>query len=91
MTDTPGGAPAPPKRSILRTVILVVATVAVVGMALVGYARYAMARDTNLAVGSVAPDFTLPDQNGTPITLSEVLADHRGAIVAFYPQDFTPG
>ncbi len=39
----------------------------------------------------VAPDFTLPDQNGDPVTLSKVLVDHRGAAVVFYPKDDTKG
>ncbi len=40
-------------------------------------------------IGSLAPDFTLPDQNGTPHTLS----DSRGkrALIYFYPKDDTPG
>ena len=39
--------------------------------------------------GDPAPDFTLPDQDGAPFTLS----DHRDArvIVYFYPKAFTPG
>ena len=39
----------------------------------------------------IAPDFTLPDQNGNPVTLSKVLKDHRGALVVFYPKDDTKG
>ncbi len=39
----------------------------------------------------IAPDFTLPDQNGNPVTLSKVLDDHRGAVVVFYPKDDTKG
>lgn len=43
---------------------------------------------TPLTVGDVAPDFTLPTDNGT-FTLS----DHRGTkvIVYFYPAAMTPG
>jgi len=39
--------------------------------------------------GQPAPDFTLPDQNGKPVTLSE----QRGnwVILYFYPKDDTPG
>lgn len=42
-----------------------------------------------LTIGSAAPDFTLPDETGTPHTLSAL----RGSKVAlyFYPKDFTPG
>ena len=41
-----------------------------------------------LEIGSQAPDFTLPDQNGEPISLS----DFRGQTVVlyFYPKDSTP-
>jgi thioredoxin-dependent peroxiredoxin len=42
-----------------------------------------------LAPGDPAPDFTLPDADGTPVSL----ADHRGrkVIVYFYPAASTPG
>ena len=42
-----------------------------------------------LEVGTKAPDFTLPDQNGTMHTLEE----YRGkkVILYFYPKDNTPG
>lgn len=42
-----------------------------------------------ITVGSVVPDFTLPDQNGNNHTLSS----YRGHKVAlyFYPKDETPG
>lgn len=42
-----------------------------------------------LAVGDLAPDFTLPDHTGTPVSLRELLS--RGRVVLFfYPQDATP-
>lgn len=43
----------------------------------------------NVKVGEVAPDFTLPNQDGKPFTLSSL----RGKIVIlyFYPKDFTSG
>ena len=42
-----------------------------------------------LAIGSAAPDFSLPDETGATRTLSELLAD--GPLVLwFYPGDFTP-
>ena len=42
-----------------------------------------------LEVGTKAPDFTLPDQNGRPVSLS----DFRGkkVVLYFYPKDNTPG
>jgi len=40
-------------------------------------------------VGQTAPDFTLPDQHGSSVTLS----DQKGGwvVVYFYPKDDTPG
>jgi peroxiredoxin len=43
---------------------------------------------TGLAAGEPAPDFTLRDQHGQQVTLSEVLAD-RAALIVFYPFAFT--
>lgn len=43
-----------------------------------------------LPVGSRAPEFTLPDQDGRSVSLSNLLAS--GALLLyFYPGDFTPG
>ncbi|HKJ55474.1 MAG TPA: thioredoxin-dependent thiol peroxidase [Nitriliruptoraceae bacterium] len=43
----------------------------------------------NVTAGDTAPDFTLPDQDGNDVTLSDL----RGQPVAiyFYPKDDTPG
>jgi peroxiredoxin Q/BCP len=43
----------------------------------------------SLTVGDPAPDFTLPDQTGTPVSLSSL----RGGkvVIYFYPKDDTPG
>jgi thioredoxin-dependent peroxiredoxin len=40
-------------------------------------------------VGEVAPDFTLPDQDGKPVSLSSL----KGKVVVlfFYPKDFSAG
>lgn len=43
-----------------------------------------------LRVGDRAPDFTLPDQDGTPVTLSSLLADGP-VVVYFYPAAMTSG
>jgi peroxiredoxin Q/BCP len=42
-----------------------------------------------LKVGDPAPEFTLPDENGNPVSL----ADFRGkrVVLFFYPRDNTPG
>jgi thioredoxin-dependent peroxiredoxin len=45
---------------------------------------------SSLKVGDRAPDFTLPDTEGAPVTLSEVLKSGP-VILAFYPKAFTPG
>ena len=39
--------------------------------------------------GANAPDFTLTDQDGKSWTLDEVLKNHRGVVLAFYPKDDT--
>lgn len=39
--------------------------------------------------GSNAPPFTLPDQDGRPVTLSELAG--RWVVLFFYPKDDTPG
>jgi peroxiredoxin Q/BCP len=43
-----------------------------------------------LKTGDTAPDFTLPDQDGNPVTLSSVLAEGP-AVLFFYPAALTPG
>ena len=45
--------------------------------------------DARLAPGDLAPDFTLDDQDGTPVTLSSL----RGSrvVLYFYPEAMTPG
>lgn len=42
-----------------------------------------------LEVGSKAPEFTLPDQNGTEVSLSDFAG--RKVVLYFYPRDNTPG
>lgn len=43
-----------------------------------------------LKKGDRAPEFTLPDQDGRPRKLSDLLAG-EALILYFYPADFTPG
>jgi peroxiredoxin Q/BCP len=42
-----------------------------------------------LAIGDAAPDFTLPDQDGKPLTLSTLRGQR--VVIYFYPKDDTPG
>jgi len=41
------------------------------------------------AVGSLAPDFSLPDINGKTVTLSKLRG--KKVVIYFYPKDDTPG
>ena len=42
-----------------------------------------------IAEGAQAPDFTLPDQDGNPVTLSDLRG--RPVVLYFYPKADTPG
>ncbi|MFD2180313.1 thioredoxin-dependent thiol peroxidase [Veronia pacifica] len=43
-----------------------------------------------LTAGTPAPDFTLQDQNGSDVTLSQFKGD-KNVLVYFYPKAMTPG
>ncbi|SFR86752.1 peroxiredoxin Q/BCP [Agromyces sp. CF514] len=45
--------------------------------------------DARLAPGDLAPDFTLTDQHGTPVTLSQLRGER--VVLYFYPEAMTPG
>jgi peroxiredoxin len=45
---------------------------------------------THLKVGDTAPDFTIPDQNGKPVKLSDFRGKQK-VVVAFYELAFTGG
>jgi peroxiredoxin Q/BCP len=69
---------------MLRIVLLVV-----VVLALVILVPRLLSRSAAPSVGSSAPDFTLPSQEGTAVNLK----DYRGkwVVLYFYPKDQTPG
>jgi thioredoxin-dependent peroxiredoxin len=52
--------------------------------------RRSLAGMTAVGVGDVAPDFTLPAQDGTAVTLSAFRGD-KVVVLYFYPKDETPG
>jgi thioredoxin-dependent peroxiredoxin len=41
------------------------------------------------AVGTSAPEFTLPSQDGTPVSLKDLRG--KWVVLYFYPKDQTPG
>jgi peroxiredoxin Q/BCP len=43
-----------------------------------------------LAIGSDAPDFSLPDQAGNAVSLASFRGRNNVALI-FYPADMTPG
>jgi len=43
-----------------------------------------------ITVGDQAPDFTLPKQDGKPVSLRDLL-EKRTVVLYFYPKDETPG
>ncbi|HJE58338.1 MAG TPA: thioredoxin-dependent thiol peroxidase [Nocardiopsis listeri] len=51
-----------------------------------------MSETIRLEPGDQAPDFTLSDADGNPVTLSKVLADTgKSVVLYFYPAAMTPG
>lgn len=45
---------------------------------------------TKVRVGDLAPDFTLPDQSGKMVSLTE-FTDKKIVVLYFYPKDFSSG
>lgn len=43
------------------------------------------------SAGEPAPPFSLQGSDGRTYTLEEVLADHQGLVLAWFPKAFTPG
>jgi len=48
------------------------------------------AQSNKVEVGDKAPDFTLPDQSGVMVSLSEFIGN-KIIVLYFYPKDFTRG
>jgi len=60
------------------------------GAALLALAVPGMAQPAALKVGDRAPDFTLPDQDGRPVKLSD-FRGKKNVVLAFYVLAFTGG
>jgi len=48
-----------------------------------------LSRSAKPVEGSGAPDFTLPSQDGTPVSLKDFRS--KWVVLYFYPKDATPG
>jgi peroxiredoxin len=78
--DSPATGAAPDAGTTLRDVADLHLTAPPMGGA---------AESTGLSVGTRAPDFTLPDAHGRPVTLSDLRG--RPVVLVFYPLDWSPG
>jgi peroxiredoxin len=63
---------------------------ALAGAILLALASTLAAQTAVLKVGDKAPDFTLPDQNGNKVSLSQYLGK-KNVVLAFYVLAFTGG
>ena len=61
-----------------------------VGAVLLALASTLVAQAAPLKVGDKAPDFTLPDQSGNKVSLSQFLGK-KNVVLAFYVLAFTGG
>lgn len=60
------------------------------GLIVLALGMPAISQGATLQVGDKAPDFTLPDQNGKSVSLSQYLGK-QNVILAFYVLAFTGG
>jgi len=67
---------------VLILAIIVVATLAVLIPRL-------MSKNSIPNAGTLAPDFTLPSQDGSPVSLKNFRG--KWVVLYFYPKDQTPG
>ncbi len=81
-TQTPNTKPIPTQTKLFRAIVTVIATVQLVFLPLVMPISPAVA-DPIPAIGSVAPDFTLPSNFGKDITLQDFVG--KTTVLYFYP------
>jgi thioredoxin-dependent peroxiredoxin len=58
-------------------------------VALLAFGPVVAASESITQVGQLAPDFTLPSQDGSPVNLRDFRG--RWIVLYFYPKDSTPG
>ena len=74
---------------VLRISVAVAVLVALVGSAQAQQATQAALPTPSVKVGEMAPDFTLKDQNGKPVSLNDFKGKQNVAL-AFYVFAFSP-
>ena len=75
---------------MIRRMMVPIPLLALVVGILSAYGQQAEAPKTHLKVGDMAPDFTLSDQNGKPMKLSD-FRGKQNVVLAFYVLAFTGG
>jgi cytochrome oxidase Cu insertion factor (SCO1/SenC/PrrC family) len=74
-------------RGRVRGVVLSVLSAALLALFCAGtfwFARQIPSANTALRVGTQAPDFTLTDTTGTPVSLAQLRQGHRAVLLIFY-------
>ncbi|MFM7519703.1 MAG: thioredoxin-dependent thiol peroxidase [Planctomycetota bacterium] len=91
-TKKPAGASRKPTKSAVRRVVRTPPAPVTGGRPAARSpvpAKAAPSADGWLAVGSLAPDFTLPDHAGVSVSLAALRG--KPVVIFFYPKDDTPG
>jgi peroxiredoxin Q/BCP len=73
----------------MKIVAILLGCLLVAGLAVSAFRAFAGPANFSVKEGQPAPDFTLQDQHGTPVTLSSLRG--RWVVLYFYPKDDTPG
>lgn len=63
----------------------------ILALALASTVALAAAAAAGPEVGDPAPDFSLKGSDGRSYTLSGILAENEGVVLAWFPKAFTPG
>jgi peroxiredoxin Q/BCP len=73
----------------MKTAVILLGVLVVIVLAIGAYRAFAGPAQFTVKEGQPAPDFTLPDQDGKPVTLSSLRG--QWVVLYFYPKDDTPG